>query len=93
MMANRAARVAAMSDDSDPERSLEVRNQQRALARKTLPALVVAGLLIAFGVANDGKVKINWLVFSTRTSLILVIAVSALLGALIGGLIVLRRKR
>lgn len=81
-----------MATPTDPERPPEIR-KERALASKTIAAVAVAALLVAFGVANSDKVKINWLIFSTRTSLILVIAVSALLGALIGGLVVWRRKR
>jgi uncharacterized integral membrane protein len=81
-----------MATPTDSERPPEVR-KERALASKTIAAVAVAALLVAFGVANSDKVKINWLIFSTRTSLILVIAVSALLGALIGGLVVWRRKR
>lgn len=81
---------AGMSVPPDPDRPPQVR-KERAIASKTVAAVAVAILLIAFGVANSDEVKVNWLIFSTRTSLILVIGVSALLGALIGGLVVRRR--
>jgi len=66
---------------------------QRALASKTVAALAVALLLIAFGIANDNRVPVDYLVVTRKSPLILVIGVSALLGALIGGLIVRRRSR
>ncbi|MEA2322248.1 MAG: hypothetical protein QOD81_2098, partial [Solirubrobacteraceae bacterium] len=49
--------------------------------------------LIAFGVANDDRVAVDYLVVSRESPLILVIGVSALLGALAGALIARRRKR
>ena len=67
--------------------------KERALASKTIAAVAVAFLLIAFGVANNDKVPVDYLVFTRDSPLILVIGVSALLGAIIGGLIVRRRTR
>jgi uncharacterized integral membrane protein len=67
--------------------------KERALASKTIAAAAVAFLLIAFGVANNDRVPVDYLVFTRESPLILVIAVSALLGAIIGGLIVRRRSR
>jgi uncharacterized integral membrane protein len=58
--------------------------KERALASKTIAALAVALLLIAFGVSNNSKVPVDWLVTTTQTPLILVILVSALLGLIIG---------
>jgi uncharacterized integral membrane protein len=85
--------------DADPTRSpvtgpheAPVR-KQRALASKTIAAVAVAFLLIAFGVSNDNSVPIDYLVLTRDSPLILVIGVSALLGAIIGGLIVRRRSR
>jgi len=85
--------------DTDPTRSPVTGTQpkpvkkQRALVPKTIAAAAVAFVLIAFGVSNDKKVPVDFLVFTRDSSLILVIAVSALLGAIIGGLIVRRRSR
>jgi uncharacterized integral membrane protein len=59
--------------------------KERAIASKSIAAIAVAVLLIAFGVANSDKVRVNWLVVHSNTSLILVIGVSALLGAILGG--------
>jgi uncharacterized integral membrane protein len=67
--------------------------KQRAVASKTVAAVAVAFLLIAFGVANDDRVAVDYLVVTRTSPLILVIAVSALLGALIGALIARRRRR
>jgi uncharacterized integral membrane protein len=67
--------------------------KERAIASKTIAAVAVAFVLIAFGVSNDDRVAVDYLVMTRDSPLILVIGVSALLGALIGGLIVRRRSR
>jgi uncharacterized integral membrane protein len=67
--------------------------KERAIVSKTIAAIAVAFLLIAFGVSNDKHVPVDYLVFTRSSPLILVIAVSALLGAIVGGLIVRRRSR
>ncbi len=67
--------------------------KQRAIASKTIAAIAVAFVLIAFGVSNDDRVAVDYLVVTRDSPLILVIAVSAFLGAVIGALIVYRRKR
>jgi uncharacterized integral membrane protein len=92
MMAVRGDTVTAVSDPTEPDQPVAPR-KERALASKTVAALAVAALLVAFGVANNNEVKVDWLIFSTSTSLILVIGVAALLGALIGALAVRHRRR
>ena len=67
--------------------------KERALVSKTIAAVAVAFVLIAFGVSNNDKVPVDYLVFTRDSPLFLVIGVSALLGAIIGGLIVRRRSR
>jgi len=88
-----------MADDPGPlptaggsEPPVKVK-KERAIASKTIAAAAVAFLLIAFGVANDDRVNVDYLVVSRDTPLIVVIAVSAFLGMVIGALIVYRRKR
>jgi uncharacterized integral membrane protein len=65
----------------------------RDLTSKTVAAVAVAILLIAFGLSNRDDVPIDWLVGTTDTPLIVVILVSAGLGAVIGGLAVKRSSR
>jgi len=84
--------------DVDPGRPVRTGSErpvrkQRAIASKTLAAIAVAFLLIAFGVSNDDRVAVDYLVATRDSPLILVIGVSALLGAVIGALIVRRRSR
>ena len=85
--------------DVDPSRSPVTGTDQRpvrkerALVPKTVAAVAVAFVLIAFGVSNDDRVPVDYLVLTRTSPLILVIGVSALLGAIIGGLIVRRRSR
>jgi uncharacterized integral membrane protein len=65
----------------------------RDLKSKTIAAFAVAVLLIAFGLSNRNDVPIDWLVGTTDTPLIIVIVVSAALGAIIGGATVRGRSK
>jgi uncharacterized integral membrane protein len=67
--------------------------KERALASKSIAALAVAFLLIAFGVSNNDSVPVDYLVVTRDSPLILVIGVSALLGAIFGALVMRRRSR
>ena len=67
--------------------------KERDLKSKTIAAVAVAILLIAFGLSNRNDVAINWLVGTTDTPLIIVIVVSAALGAVLGGAAVRWRSR
>jgi uncharacterized integral membrane protein len=67
--------------------------KERDLKSKTIAAVAVAILLIAFGLSNRNDVAINWLVGTTDTPLIIVIVVSAFLGAILGGAAVRGRSR
>jgi uncharacterized integral membrane protein len=74
---------------STPERP----PKRRDLKSKTIAALAVAVLLIAFGLSNRNDVPIDWLVGTTDTPLIIVIVVSAFLGAILGGAAVRGRSK
>jgi uncharacterized integral membrane protein len=67
--------------------------KERDLKYKTIAAVAVAMLLLAFGLSNRNDVGINWLVGTTDTPLIIVIVVSAALGAILGGAAVRGRSR
>jgi uncharacterized integral membrane protein len=67
--------------------------KERDLKSKTIAAVAVAILLIAFGLSNRNDVAINWLVGTTDTPLIIVIVVSAALGAILGGAAVRGRSK
>jgi uncharacterized integral membrane protein len=55
--------------------------------------LVLAALGILFAVLNLDEVSVNWIVGTWRTPLIIVIAVSMLVGAAAGFLVGRRRER
>jgi uncharacterized integral membrane protein len=55
--------------------------------KRQIGALVLAGAGVAFAVANLDEVKVNWLLGNWRTPLILVIAISMLVGAALGFLV------
>jgi len=67
--------------------------KERDLKSKTIAAVAVAILLIAFGLSNRNDVSINWLVGTTDTPLIIVIVVSAVLGGIIGAALVRGRSK
>jgi uncharacterized integral membrane protein len=59
--------------------------------RRQIAALVLAGVGVAFAVANLDEVKVNWILDTWRTPLIVVIALSMLVGAALGYLVSRRR--
>ena len=67
--------------------------KERDLKYKTIAAVAVAILLLAFGLSNRNDVPIDWLVGTTDTPLIIVVVVSAVLGAVLGGAGVRGRSR
>ena len=66
--------------------------EKRERARQ-LAVLVLAGLGILFAVVNLDKVKVDWVVGSARTQLIIVIAVCVLLGAGIDRFLITRSRK
>lgn len=59
---------------------------------RLVAAVAVGGLIVAFALLNRNDVEVNWLLGTWTTSLILVIAVSFLLGVA-GGWLVSRGRR
>ncbi|HVW18407.1 MAG TPA: LapA family protein [Solirubrobacteraceae bacterium] len=72
--------------DAKPKRSQ--RDQNRLIG-----AAVAAALLIAFALVNTEKVKVDWIVTSKHSPLIVVIVVSAAIGALGDRFMVIRARR
>ena len=58
---------------------------------RQIAALVLAALGIAFAVLNLDEVRVNWLLATWRTPLIVVIALSMVVGAALGFLVSRRR--
>jgi uncharacterized integral membrane protein len=56
-------------------------------------AAVLGGLAVAFALLNLNRVDVNWILGTWNTPLILVIAVSLLVGAVLGVAISRRRSR
>jgi uncharacterized integral membrane protein len=63
------------------------------LQKRQIAGLVLAALGIAFAAANLHEVKVNWLLGTWRTPLIVVIALSIVIGAALGLLIARGRAR
>jgi len=60
---------------------------------RLIAAVILAALVTAFAVANLDDVKVNWLIGTGQTPLIVVIAVAIVLGILVDRLIIFRAKR
>jgi len=80
-----------------PEQGSPGRVPRRKRENREIVRLVVAGvglvLLIAFVLDNSQTVKVGFIFFSTRISLIWVLLIAALLGALVDRLVILLRQR
>jgi len=59
---------------------------------RTVAALVIGGLLAVFAVLNTGEVEVNWILGTWETPLIVVIALSIVIGAGLGLLIARGRR-
>ena len=65
----------------------------RGFEAKTLAALLVGVLVIAFAVANNHDVKVDFLLTTTNTPLVIVIVITLLLGFVLGNLVRRRTHR
>lgn len=75
---------------------VDQRTEKRIRAKQTLRILVfvlVAGILALWAFANTDEVAVDWLVDTTRGPLVVVIAISALLGFLLGAVATWRQGR
>ena len=61
------------------------------MERRQIAALGLGALGVAFAVANLDEVKVNWILGTWRTPLIVVIALSMLVGSALGYLVSRRR--
>jgi uncharacterized integral membrane protein len=68
------------------------KQSRRDIVRMVIFALGLV-LLIAFVLANSHQVKVGFVVTSTRLSLIWVLLIAAVLGALVDRLVILLRQR
>ena len=61
------------------------------LEKRQIAGLALAALGIVFAVVNFDEVKVNWILGTWRTPLIVVIALSMLVGSALGYLVSRRR--
>ena len=62
------------------------------MEKRQIGVLVLAGVGIAFAALNVDEVEVNWLLGTWSTPLIVVIALSMLIGAALGFLVSRRRS-
>jgi uncharacterized integral membrane protein len=86
--------VPGMSLDPNqlPSQQEERRPARRRERARLTAAAVLGALVVAFAVVNLSNVKVDWIVGSAHSPLILVIAVSVLIGAGIDRLAVRRAR-
>lgn len=65
---------------------------ERSARSRPIAVLVLAGLGVAFALLNTDEVDVNWLLGTWSTPLIVVIAVSIVIGAGLGFLAARRRS-
>jgi uncharacterized integral membrane protein len=63
------------------------------MERRQIAALGLAGVGVAFAIANLDEVKVNWILGTWSTPLIVVIALSMVVGAALGFLVSRSRRR
>ena len=84
-----------MSSGSKSPFTASARGGRRRPNRKHQARMLVSGavvaLVIVFAVLNTNKVKVDWIVTTSSTALIVVIVVSFLLGSIAGALFWRRR--
>jgi uncharacterized integral membrane protein len=68
------------------EPSVEAPRRGRAERARTAGLLVLVGVVVAFAVLNTGEVTVDWIVGSGRAPLIVVIAISVLVGMVLARL-------
>jgi uncharacterized integral membrane protein len=74
---------------SAPGRQPERTRRQQA---RMIAGLTLAGLGVVFAVLNLDEVSVNWIIGTWDTPLIIVIAISVLVGAALGYLVARRSK-
>jgi uncharacterized integral membrane protein len=77
--------VSGQHDEQQPARR---RDRARLVA-----GLILGGVAIAFALVNLKTVKVDWIVGSARSPLIVVIVVSALIGAGLDRIVVSRARK
>jgi uncharacterized integral membrane protein len=75
---------------SQPPERAPVQRRERA---RLIGSLVLGGLGLAFALVNLGNVKVDWIVGSAHSPLILVIVISVLLGVGIDRVAVSRARK
>jgi uncharacterized integral membrane protein len=81
-----------MSTPSGPAAERVALATRRRRRRETLAA-VIGALLAAFALLNLGDVKVDWIITSAETPLIVVIGLAVLLGGVLDRLLIRRKKR
>jgi uncharacterized integral membrane protein len=80
----------AMPADLDDSTEKQIRARQTV---RILAIVVLAGILALWAFANTDEVDVDWLVTTTSGPLVVVIAISALIGFLLGAVATWRQGR
>jgi len=83
-MANTADRVEGTTTDESRRDRLARHGRRTKLYTWAIALVVLLIILVALIVANTRKVKVDWVVGSTRASLVWIVLAAAVLGWLLG---------
>src|SRR5437762_2977596 len=92
-MASDRVRDPARPADGGRRRRKGGMEVDRGFEVKTLAAIAVGVLIIAFAIANNHQVKVDFLVTTTDAPLVVVIVIALLLGFILGNLVRRRTHR
>lgn len=81
--------IAARSGREQQEQEQKIRRSQTL---RVVSIVALLAVIVAFAVANAETVSINWVFAQTDAPMVLVIALSGVIGFLVGALVVSRRS-
>ena len=82
-------KTGTVSADHEPPRRRRATSEHLRLAG----AALVGGVIAAFALLNFDAVEVDWIIGTWETPLIVVVVISALLGAALDRFLVLRKSR
>ena len=81
-----------MTTSNEPEQR-PAHKVDRRQQRRLIAATIIGGLVAAFAVLNTGSVKVDWIVTTSSSPLIIVILVAFILGMAFDRLLLYRQRR
>jgi len=84
--------LVAIATRSGREQQEQEHKIRRSQTLRVVSIVILLAVIVAFAVANAETVSINWLFAQTNAPMVLVIALSGVIGFLVGALVASRRS-